>query len=511
MSLVDLPPKPGEDTRDPQARAADPSLSVFVTANAGSGKTKTLIDRVARLLLAGAEPETILCVTYTKAAAAEMQRRLYEQLGDWSVMAGAELAGRLSALVGEPIDAADAPRLSEARALFAKALETPGGLKIQTIHAFCEKLLRRFPIEAGVSPSFRVMDDAASAAVAEAAKRDVARHAMRGDGAVAAAYGRMSVALAFQDFEAMFAEFEARRGGLSAFFQAQGGIDGAVGWVWRTCGFEGPTDVDEVAAQALARVDRTQWRRAAEIAAQGGKRDQGYADKLRTVADDPEAVLEDALAAMFTDGGDGKEADWYASAKLWAAHPELQADLLSEQSRLEQARQRLRAAQVAGDTVNALMLAEAYLTAYRMEKDFAGALDFTDLIEKACHLLRDGAASAWVLYKLDGGIDHILLDEAQDTAPDQWRIVDALTEEFFAGGGRPLSTKLKRNLFVVGDVKQSIYSFQGAQADLLIKQFEAHSLRAEGAGRPGESWRVVAWGLLVVLVAETFLANRTTA
>ena len=112
---------------DPQRIAADPQVSAFVRANAGSGKTKTLIDRVARLLLDGAPPETILCVTYTKAAAAEMQRRLYRRLGDWSVMADAQLTAQLVELEGRTSDAYDARRLSSARALFAQALETPGG------------------------------------------------------------------------------------------------------------------------------------------------------------------------------------------------------------------------------------------------------------------------------------------------------------------------------------------------------------------------------------------------
>ncbi|HEV2533619.1 double-strand break repair helicase AddA [Phenylobacterium sp.] len=489
MSLTEAPtPTRAADRRDPQARAADPTLSVFVTANAGSGKTKTLIDRVARLLLAGAAPETILCVTYTKAAAAEMQRRLYEQLGDWSVMAGETLAERLTALVGQPIDPRDEARLSEARALFARALETPGGLKIQTIHAFCEKLLRRFPLEAGVSPGFRVMDDAASAAVAAAARRDVARHAMapllgKEGGEVAEAYARMSIALDFQAFEAMFGAFEARRGALAGFFQREGGLAGARAWVWTACGFDAPTTVAALAQDGAARIRRDQWRAAAEVADAGGKRDQTYAARLRAVADDPDAPIETAFAAMFTDGGDGKEADWFAATRCFDAHPALRAYLLSEQARLDELREYIRAAQVAEDSAHALALAAAYLEAYRIEKRFAGALDFTDLIEKACHLLRDSAAAQWVLYKLDGGIDHILLDEAQDTAPDQWRIVDALTDEFFAGAGRARTGQLARNLFVVGDEKQSIYSFQGAQADLLIKQFEAHLARAAGARR----------------------------
>src|SRR5277367_5184690 len=167
------------DRGEPQVRASQPRASVFVAANAGSGKTSTLVKRVARLLLDGARPEAILCVTYTKAAAAEMQRRLFEDLGTWAVMEDAELQEALAA-----IDEGGRP-LSKARALFARALETPGGLKIQTLHAFCEKLLRRFPLEAGVSPGFTIMDDVAAAAIAEAARKSVARHALSGDGLIA--------------------------------------------------------------------------------------------------------------------------------------------------------------------------------------------------------------------------------------------------------------------------------------------------------------------------------------
>ena len=182
---------------DPQRIAADPGLSAFVTANAGSGKTKTLIDRVARLLLAGAKPETILCVTYTKAAASEMQRRLFDVLGGWSVAADAELAETLSSLENRRFEAAD---LSKARSLFAQALETPGGLKIQTIHAFCEKLLRRFPLEAGVSPGFRVLEDAAAREISAKARDDVAHAALQNaDGPIGAAYAHFSVQLDYPD------------------------------------------------------------------------------------------------------------------------------------------------------------------------------------------------------------------------------------------------------------------------------------------------------------------------
>ncbi|MDE2489101.1 MAG: double-strand break repair helicase AddA [Alphaproteobacteria bacterium] len=479
MSVAD---RPRILAADPQARAADPTISAFVTANAGSGKTKTLIDRVARLLLAGAHPEAILCVTYTKAAAAEMQRRLYDLLGGWSVGADAELKTALARLEGRPAERYDATALSAARALFARALETPGGLKIQTIHAFCEKLLRRFPIEAGVSPGFRVMDDAASAAVAQAARRAVAWHAMAGEGAVAEAYARFSIALDYASFQAMFADFEARRGALAAFFAEVGGLPGAVDWVWNRVQLPWGSEPEAIAAEAMAAMDRDLWRKAAEVLAAGTATDQKCAKQMAAVAANGEATLAEVLGVLFTQGGDGTAAAWVAKTSGLKSREGLRAELIEEQNRLELARGKIRAAQVAWDTAQALTLAEAYLTAYALEKRLSGALDFTDLIEKTCHLLRDAPAAAWVLYKLDGGIDHILVDEAQDTAPDQWKIVRALTEEFFSGADADGGIARLRNLFVVGDEKQSIYSFQGAQPEQLIREFEFHRARATGAG-----------------------------
>ncbi|MEO8112852.1 MAG: UvrD-helicase domain-containing protein, partial [Phenylobacterium sp.] len=482
---------------DPQTRAADPALvGSFVTANAGSGKTKTLIDRVARLLLCGAPPEAILCVTYTKAAAAEMQRRLFGRLGGWSVLGDRELRDELAQLEGgEPAGYGEV-RLSGARALFARALETPGGLKIQTIHAFCEKLLRRFPLEAGVSPGFRVMDDAAAAAIADAARKGVARLALKSTGPVAEAYARFSVALDFASFQQMFMGFEARRGPLAAFFAREGGRDGAIDWAWRKCGFRQWMDQDVIEARALAALDRRLWREAAEVLTAGGVRDQECARQLAAVAEAADPTLDRALAVLFTERGAGTPVTWVAKTGGLKAHEGLRAALLAEQARLEVVREELRAIKVAWDTVYALTLAEAYLTSYRLEKSSAGALDFADLIEKTRTLLASRPAAAWVLYKLDGGIDHILVDEAQDTAPDQWAIVGALTGEFFSGAGRPRDAgALPRSLFVVGDRKQSIYSFQGADPALLASETRRYIAEITTAGGRAEdvplqaSWR----------------------
>jgi ATP-dependent helicase/nuclease subunit A len=473
---------------DPQRTAADPAISAFVTANAGSGKTKTLIDRVARLLLAGAEPEAILCVTYTKAAAAEMQRRLFGRLGGWSVMGDVELRDELAKLEGREAGGYEARDLSTARALFARALETPGGLKIQTIHAFCEKLLRRFPLEAGVSPGFRVMDDAASAAIADAARKGVARVALKGEGRIAEAYARFSVALDFASFQQMFLGFEARRAPLGAFLAREGGLDGAIDWVWRTCGFRQWMDPDALEAAAVRVLDRRMWREAAEVLMDGGVSDQKCARQLAAVADNSDLTFADALAALFTERGEGTPATWVAKTGGLKGREDLRERLLAEQDRLAAARDELRAAKVAWDTAYALTLADAYLTAYRLEKVSAGALDFADLIEKTKALLAGRPAAAWVLYKLDGGIDHILVDEAQDTAPDQWEIVRALTGEFFSGEGLPRANgDIERSLFVVGDEKQSIYSFQGADPARLIAETSRYVAEITAVGRRGES------------------------
>ncbi|WP_454761797.1 double-strand break repair helicase AddA [Caulobacter segnis] len=475
---------------DPQRIAADPAISAFVTANAGSGKTKTLIDRVARLLLAKVQPEAILCVTYTKAAAAEMQRRLFERLGKWSVTSDADLRAELVKLVGEPEATYDAKRLSEARALFAQALETPGGLKIQTIHAFCEKLLRRFPLEAGVSPGFTVMDDQAGAAIARAARRSTAQWVDTHEDAFSQAYARFSVALDFLSFEAMFAGFETRRGQIMDYVRRSGGLSEAIADAWARCGFDEPTSAGDLAAQAMARLDLGAWRAAATVLFDGGgKADAKNAEALAAVARDPDATLDLALRALFTEGGEGTPATWPGKTSGLKSREDLREALLLEQAKLEAARERVRAAKVAEDTEGALRLAVLYVESHRIEKEARGALDFTDLIDKTRVLLTEKVEAAWVLYKLDGGIDHILLDEAQDTAPEQWEILRALTADFFAGetaqgwGGE---RRAERTLFVVGDEKQSIYSFQGADPQRLLIETQGYIARIEAVGAVGK-------------------------
>jgi ATP-dependent helicase/nuclease subunit A len=449
---------------EPQILASDPAASVFVMANAGSGKTSTLVKRVARLLLRGAAPDAILCVTYTKAAAAEMQRRLFQMLGEWAVMEDAALSAQLAALE-EPFD-----DLSSARALFARALETPGGLKIQTIHAFCEKLLKRFPLEAGVSPGFSVLEDAAAAEVSARARDDVA-HAALADptGPIGKAYAYLSVQLDYGRFNDMFAAFEAKRHAIEAYVGAAS--QGAALDVWSRCGFGEPRPADDIAAEALAGLDWGRWRAATEALAQGSSTDQQMAAAMRALT--AGAAFEPVLGVFCTATGEPRKRLGTqaidAATRQW---------LGEEQTRLCQASARVKAARVAEESVHALTLARAYATLYEGAKAARGGLDFGDLIARVRELLTVRADAAWVLYKLDGGIDHILLDEAQDTAPDQWDILRSLSAEFFAAERDP-----PRTAFAVGDEKQSIYSFQGAQPERFAQEALEYRALVEGAGQ----------------------------
>jgi ATP-dependent helicase/nuclease subunit A len=476
-----------------QKAAADPETSAFVSANAGSGKTSTLVDRVARLLLRGVGPQAILCVTYTKAAAAEMQARLFRKLGDWAVMPDDALQSELSKL-GET-RAADGD-LGEARKLFAKALETPGGLKIQTLHAFCEALLRRFPLEAGVAPGFEVLDDVQAGAVSTRARERLAELALaRPDHPLAEAYAHFAVELDLGGFETLLKTFEIERRAIAAYVAACGGWDGAVADVWARCGFAAATSVEAVRPEALAECDWDGWRAAADALALGGKQDQKVAADLFAAiacAEDHPERFERCWAPFSRADGESK-----AERSLFtqATPPRIQDWLKQEQTRLQGAVVRLRAATVATDTIHALTLGVAYGELYEGEKGRLGALDFPDLIARAHALLTRSNAAQWVLYKLDGGIDHVLLDEAQDTAPEQWDILEALTGEFFSGAGSPKDRSLDRTVFAVGDEKQSIYSFQGARPERLLFETQRYEARARNAGRAFdgpkllESWR----------------------
>ncbi|WAC59558.1 double-strand break repair helicase AddA [Brevundimonas sp. SL130] len=460
----------------PQIIAADPRLTVFVTANAGSGKTTTLVNRVARLLLDQVDPGAILCVTYTKAAAAEMQARLFDQLGGWAVLDDAALSRELARLDDGDPQTMDHAALSRARKLFARALETPGGLKIQTIHAFCEKLLRRFPLEAGVSPRFTVLEDQAATALSEAARKELAQTAYDNpDGLIGLAYSHFAVELDWQRFQALLSMIEAKRADLLDYIDRAEA--GTAPDPYALTGAEAGRSPEELEQDFVAWIDPAEWNRMAEAMATGSTNDRKIADAM-SVAAPPYAGFA-ALAGVFcTQAGEPRKSMGTKSAPQGAV-----GWLVDLQTQFLATREALRKARIADDTIKVLTLARAHAAFYEAAKAQRGALDFPDLVARAAALLTRSGAAAWVLYKLDGGVDHVLIDEAQDTAPEQWAIVRALTGEFYSGQGSPHRAS-GRTVFAVGDEKQSIYSFQGARPERLRQERADFLALAEGAGEP---------------------------
>ncbi|RZJ17688.1 MAG: double-strand break repair helicase AddA [Brevundimonas sp.] len=454
---------------NPQIRAADPGLSVFVTANAGSGKTTTLVSRVARLLLGGAAPSAILCVTYTKAAAAEMQARLFETLGKWAVMDDAELSAELARLDDSAAGNLAPARLSEARRLFARALETPGGLKIQTIHAFCEKLLRRFPIEAGVSPRFTVLENEAAIALSHAAREDLARAALNdAEGPIGEAYSHFAIELDWERFQQLLALIEAKRAALTDYVARV--VSGTAPSPHVLAGADPDQMPDDIEQAFLNSLNVSDWIACADGLATSGATDQKMAVRMRDAM--PPATSLAAMHDIFFDSkGNPREKFGAKAAPAFAT-----SYLADVQLRYLSALERWRKARVATDTIRLLTLAQAHAGLYEAAKAAHGALDFSDLVARTVELLTTRSTAAWVLYKLDGGVDHVLIDEAQDTAPEQWEIVRALTGEFFSGG------ETDRTVFAVGDEKQSIYSFQGARPERLRQEAQVYDVLITGAG-----------------------------
>lgn len=476
-----------EEANRAQRRAADAARSVWVSASAGSGKTKVLTDRVLNLLLNGAAPERLLCLTFTKAAAAEMANRVNKRLSAWTVAPESVLRDEIAALTGRP---PDAELQRTARRLFARVLDTPGGMRILTIHAFCQSVLRRFPLEAEIIPNFEVMDDR-SAAELQAEARNAALTAARAEpeGALTAALAEITARVEENGFAALLNELQGKRGALQAALRAAGGIDAYEVALWHSFELAPGTRREDclaaaVAEQAFAGAD---LRRACRCLLDSDKpSDRSRGEALATWLAAPVAARtagwEDYLAIFLTT--DFSIRKTLATTALVKANPRLLETLETEAARVN--RVRLRCAAIAAATAAAALarFADAFLGHYAAEKRRRGVLDYDDLILATRRLLTRPGIEAWVLFKLDGGIDHILIDEAQDTSPDQWRVIEALTGDFFAGDG---ARDVGRTVFAVGDPKQSIYSFQGAEPQRFLDVGENFRVRATAIGHDFDS------------------------
>jgi ATP-dependent helicase/nuclease subunit A len=469
--------------RDAQARASDPAASAFVSANAGSGKTHVLVQRVIRLMLAGVPPEKILCLTFTKAAAANMAERVFTTLGHWVTLDDDALDAAIrDAGIAHPT----VPLRKSARELFASALETPGGLKVQTIHALCTRLLQQFPFEANVPARFTVLDDRDQTEMMERASLAVMLDASRApDSAIGRALLAAMANAADVTFKDVVREACLSRDHFMAWTDAAGSADAAVAQVSALLGVTANDSIEDVEREIVdgPNLPRSHWEEIARALETGAKTERDNADRLRVALQAAGAAQVDEYLGVFLTETDRTPRKSVLTKNFVRDNPAIGSRFEAEASRLGPLIEKRRAVTTRDRTEALLHIAIAAAANYRREKNERGLLDYDDLIDKTLALLASGA-SGWVHYKLDRGVDHVLIDEAQDTSPRQWDIISHIISEFTAGAGA--RDGVMRTVFAVGDEKQSIFSFQGAaprEFDArrweLKKKFEDAELRFE--------------------------------
>ena len=444
--------------RATQARASDPASSAFVSANAGSGKTHVLVQRVIRLLLANVPPEKILCITFTKAAAANMAERVFSTLGHWVTLDD----NALDAAIREAgIPHPDRKLRLRARELFACALETPGGLKVQTIHALCTRLLQQFPFEANVPARFAVLDERDQNEMMERANLGVLLEASRDPDSVRGRALTTAMACAADvTFKDVVREACLSRDHFMAWTDAAGSIDPAVAQVSAELGVDPGDTIEDVEREIVdgPYLRRPGWEDIAAALEGGGKSDFDQAARFRAaLVSSGSTQVDEYLGVFLTDERSPRKS--VVTKKFSESNPAIGRLFEAEIVRIAPLIERRRAVTIRDRTQALLHIATAAAANYRREKQERGLLDYDDLIDKTLSML-DRVSSGWVHYKLDRGVDHVLIDEAQDTSPRQWDIVAHIISEFTSGEGA--RDGVVRTIFAVGDEKQSIFSFQGA-------------------------------------------------
>ena len=463
-----------------QLLATDPGASVWVSANAGTGKTYVLVRRVLRLLLSGAAPARILCLTFTKAAASEMANRLYRQLANWATAMEPQLAEDLAGLLGR--EAMPAER-GLARTLFAASLEAPGGLKVQTIHAFCERLLQRFPLEAGLSPGFSVLDQEQTRALLRASIEAVLHDA---SGRPGPAQDALQIVIAHANegqFDQLLTEAVGRRDAIREVLLRATASDDPFTEIEqrlrKQLGVPADVSADDLSMELANLFSATDAGAIHSALLAGSSMDLKAADRLSAwlIARSQKEKFAAMEAYLLT-----KEGQPFARPMTKAvatAQPELDDRVKRAAEQAARLRRQRQGLTLASASTALLRLADSVIGHYADGKARTAALDYDDLISKTAGLLSSSLGTQWVLYKLDGGLDHILVDEAQDTGPLPWRIVTALADEFFANTGAGVTV---RTVFAVGDEKQSIYGFQGAAPEMFERTGREFEALANAAG-----------------------------
>lgn len=456
-----------------QMQASNPKYSIWTAASAGSGKTTVLVKRLIRLLLNGVEPSKILCITYTTTGAMEMKIRINEKLAELVQLPDDKLKDKIFELEGNRYNINE--KAQTAKTLFAKILDCGADFKILTIHAFCQQIIKRFPLEANIIPNFQIIDEITSKTLLEEAK------------------------------ELLFNNTDKK-------------IIDAINYIYK---YKNDEQCIELLQDALTNINDLLYLRKylpdiEDIKKRIKKEDIFNLNEYNSKEEIIKEIFDNSIIDYFTEDlckniinikkvaktsiesiqtiisikNKGLKNSFEEYINLFSSkqiftkevltkYPELKSRIEAEQKRVYNLYQHLKDYDNYELSFNFITLLYYVLDKYIELKKKKGVLDFQDLIYEVNKLLND-VDSGWINYKLDGGIDHILVDEAQDTSPIQWDIIKSLTTEFFSGIGR--TDNKDRTIFVVGDEKQSIFGFQGAEPinfSLNNKYYEEKSREAE--------------------------------
>ena len=464
-------------TLEQQFASSNPENSAWVSANAGSGKTHVLTQRVIRLMLAGNSPDKILCLTFTKAAAANMKNRVFSTLADWTMMEDAKLDQEIQKTSN--LHPTPATR-NRARELFALALDTPGGLKIQTIHAFCESLLHQFPLEANVPGHFEALQEIEQANMLAQARTQI--------------LGGMD-SEAVQHYEALipYSTDSTIENGLNEIVSirqefldwTKGDIETAMTPLYEKLGVDVGEQTEDIQNKAITDIlaNDAEIASIAEVAASSAKKtDLDLANALQILLENTnsQTSFQVIRKAVLTAKNEHKSEKTIATNFVKSEIPSALDTLFKIADQVISAIEKINALRLLKNSFHLFKIGEAVLSRYENMKRQRGVIDFDDQIEKCANLLTRADIKDWIRYRLDRGIDHLLVDEAQDTSPKQWEIINAVTEDFHSGD---TAASVNRTVFVVGDEKQSIFSFQGAEPSEFDRQKKRLKNRVEASGK----------------------------
>lgn len=444
-----------------QQLASNPNNSAWVFASAGSGKTKILTDRVLRLLLDDVAPGKILCLTFTKVAAAEMQERINSELMKWVLCNEEELVKKLSDLSGNFVEK---NQLKKARVLFTKILDGDSRIKIQTIHAFCQTLIKIFPFEAKIKPNFEVMEERQEKLLLEQARKLILTKALRDD-SLKNLVMKINAKLHEANFAELISELLDKKENLLSLKENFFGIDGVIAEIFKSFALSQNKTAEEICSDFLAKTNRQEiLYLALELENTGAVQNKKISASIKVLLENPTVEnFSSYQHSFFTEKNEPRKL-----GKKLEENAELLKLATNQQKLITEFNDKLNSHKICHNSALLLKFVDEILQIYTDLKKQNAVLDYNDLISETNALLSNPDFSEWIKMKMDGSFDHILIDESQDTNHQQWNIIKALSDDFFSG----LSASNKnRSIFIVGDEKQSIYNFQGADANISSEIF----------------------------------------